>query len=243
MLADDLRGIYYIVLKDMKAYYLKPPAISWGILFPAVLILAFYLRNPGNFEKLIPGLISMTILFSTTAMEAVVINFELRLGSLERLLLAPISLPAVLLGKVLGGVVFGLLITVIVTLGALLALGLHTLYLFPLLLIVVLSLLAFSTLGALVSVSVKEVFEAQTLANFIRFPMIFLCGVFLPLSAMPPVLRHIAYVLPLTYTVNGIEQALGAATSGNLVLDILMLVVFTLAFLFPAVRLLAKRFA
>lgn len=166
MLADDLRGIYYIVLKDMKAYYLKPPAISWGILFPAVLILAFYLRNPGNFEKLIPGLISMTILFSTTAMEAVVINFELRLGSLERLLLAPISLPAVLLGKVLGGVVFGLLITVIVTLGALLALGLHTLYLFPLLLIVVLSLLAFSTLGALVSVSVKEVFEAQTLANF-----------------------------------------------------------------------------
>lgn len=243
MLADDLRGIYYIVLKDMKAYYLKPPAISWGILFPAVLILAFYLRNPGNFEKLIPGLISMTILFSTTAMEAVVINFELRLGSLERLLLAPISLPAVLLGKVLGGAVFGLLITVIVTFGALLALGLHTLYLLPLLLIVILSLLAFSTLGALVSVSVKEVFEAQTLANFIRFPMIFLCGVFLPLSAMPPVLRHIAYVLPLTYTVNGIEQALGATSSGSVVLDILILVAFTLAFFFPAVKLLARRFA
>jgi len=57
----------------------------------------------------------MTILFSTTAGEAVVINFELRLGSLERLLLAPISLPSVLLGKVLGRTIFGLLMTTVVT--------------------------------------------------------------------------------------------------------------------------------
>ncbi|MDI6848049.1 MAG: ABC transporter permease, partial [Candidatus Bathyarchaeia archaeon] len=98
--ADDLRGIFYIALKDMRTYYLKPPSVSWGIVFPFAWILAFYLRNPQNFEQLVPGLIAMTILFSTTAAEAVVINFELRLGSLGRLLLTPISLPAVLLGKV-----------------------------------------------------------------------------------------------------------------------------------------------
>jgi ABC-2 type transport system ATP-binding protein len=44
-----------------------------------------------------------------TIAAAVVINFELRLGSLERLLLAPVSLSAVLLGKVLGGVLFSVL--------------------------------------------------------------------------------------------------------------------------------------
>ena len=54
MLADNLRGIYYIALKDMKAYYLKPPAISWGVIFPAALLLAFYIRSPGNFEDLVP---------------------------------------------------------------------------------------------------------------------------------------------------------------------------------------------
>jgi len=102
----------------MRTYYLKPPSISWGIVFPFAWILAFYLRNPQNFEQLVPGLIAMTILFSTTAAEAVVINFELRLGSLERLLLAPISMSAVLLGKVIGGTIFGLIMTIAVTLGS-----------------------------------------------------------------------------------------------------------------------------
>ena len=120
MWKDNLRGIYYITLKDVKTYYLEPPAISWGIVFPVAWILAFYLRNPRDFEQLLPGLIALTILFSATAVEAVVINLELRLGSLERLLLAPISLPAVLLGKVLGGVIFGLLMTAVVTLSSIL---------------------------------------------------------------------------------------------------------------------------
>jgi ABC-2 type transport system permease protein len=112
---DNLRSMYYIALKDMRTYYLKPPAISWGLVFPAVWILAFYLRNPQSFEELIPGLIAMTILFSTTAAEAVVINFELRIGSLERLLLAPVSFSGVLLGKILGGAIFGLIMTTAVT--------------------------------------------------------------------------------------------------------------------------------
>ena len=60
-----------------------------------------------RYMGVVPGLIAMTILFSTTAAEAVVINFELRLGTLERLLLAPVSITSVILGKVLGGFLFG----------------------------------------------------------------------------------------------------------------------------------------
>jgi len=37
---------YYIARKDLKAYYLKPPLISWGVMLPVVFLLAFYLRNP-----------------------------------------------------------------------------------------------------------------------------------------------------------------------------------------------------
>jgi len=242
MWKDNLRGIYYIAIKDMKTYYLKPPAISWGIVFPLVWILAFYLRNPQDFRELVPGLIAMTVLFSTTAAEAVVINFELRLGSLERLLLAPISLSAVLLGKILGGVIFGFMMTAIVTLSSVLVFGLqvNTLYL---VLILIPSLFAFSSLGALLCVLVKEVFEAQTLLNLPRFLMIFLCGVVYPVSALPPALKYFAYVLPLTYTVDGVQQSLGSVQSGNIILDVFVLIAFTLAFIFPAVKLLAKKFA
>ncbi len=85
MLADDLRGMFYIALKDLKAYYFKPPNISWGILFPFAFILAFAIRNPGDLRALVPGLLALTILFGTSSMEAIVIVFERRIGSLERL--------------------------------------------------------------------------------------------------------------------------------------------------------------
>src|SRR4030042_4322869 len=54
-------------------------------------------------------------------------------------------------------------------------------------------------LGLFIAVSVSEVFEAQTFSNFFRFPMIFLCGLFFPISSLPVFLRPLAYVFPLTY--------------------------------------------
>jgi ABC-2 type transport system permease protein len=241
MWRDNLRGIFYIALKDMRTYYLKPPSVSWGIVFPIAWILAFYLRNPQGFEELVPGLIAMTILFSTTAAEAVVINFELRLGSLERLLLAPISLPAVLLGKVFGGAIFGLMMTGIVASGSVIVLGVHLNMLY-LIFVIISSLLVFSSLGALLCVLVQEVFEAQTLLNLPRFLMIFLCGVVYPVSAMPAVLQYLAYVMPLTYTVDGLRHSFSTASSTRVFADTLVLMGFFILFIFPAIKLFGKKF-
>jgi len=238
----DLRSIFYIALKDMKTYYLKPPSLSWGIVFPITWILAFYLRNPQNFDQLVPGLIAMTILFSTTAAEAVVINFELRVGSLERLLLTPTSFQAVLLGKVIGGAIFGLMMTIVVTAGCILALRLYYVNLIYLVLIVVPSLLVFSSLGALMCVLVKEVFEAQTLLNLPRFIMVFLSGVIYPVSAMPLLLQYIAYLMPLTYTVHGLQQTFSSSPSNLIFVDVLLLLGFFLIFVLPAIKLLQRKF-
>jgi len=241
MWRDNLRGIFYIALKDMKTYYLKPPAISWGIVFPITWILAFYLRNPGDFKELIPGLIAMTILFSSTSAEAVVINFELRVGTLERLLLAPISIGGILLGKVLGGVIFGFFMTTVVTIISVLVLKLNPNILF-LILIILPSLFVFSSFGALLCVMVKEVFEAQTLLNLPRFLMVFLSGVVYPVSKMPVALQYFAYILPLTYTVEGLRKSFSGTPDRTLFLHTLILIFFLLLFIFPAVKLLSKKF-
>ena len=63
MIREELEGVWYILLKDLKAYYFKPPNISWGILFPLVLALAFSLRNPAGLTELSPGLVAMAALF------------------------------------------------------------------------------------------------------------------------------------------------------------------------------------
>ncbi|MCF6148732.1 MAG: ABC transporter permease [Candidatus Kuenenia sp.] len=238
---DNLRAIYYIALKDIRTYYLKPPAISWGIVFPITWILAFYLRMPGDFRELVPGLIAMTILFSTTAAEAVVINFELRLGSLERLLLAPVTVPAVLMGKIAGGAIFGCIMTAIVTMGSVFFLEIHSNMLY-LTIIILISCMTFATLGAFLCVLVKEVFEAQTLLNLPRFIMIFLSGVVYPISKMPLWLQYVSHSLPLTYTVNGIRNCFVNGAILPVFKDILILIGFFILFLVLAIRFLHKKF-
>jgi ABC-2 type transport system permease protein len=240
MLVDDLRGMFFIALKDLRAYYLKPPNISWGILFPFAFMLAFTIRNPGDIRNLIPGLIGLTILFGTSSMEATVIVFERSIGALERLILAPVSLPSLLAGKLIGGMVFGLTITIVVLAIVLTFFGAGGINWLLLILALLLSSAVFSALGAFVSVTVKEIFEAQTLANFIRFPMMFLGGVFVPVNSLPFGLQIVARFLPLTYSVEIIQSAMLGTSSSNVLINIIVLAAFTIAFYALAVRALAK---
>jgi ABC-2 type transport system permease protein len=240
MLADDLRGMFYIALKDLRAYYFKPPNISWGILFPFAFVLAFALRNPGDVRELVPGLLALTVLFGTSSMEAIVIVFERRIGSLERLLLAPVRLPALLAGKLLGGMVFGLTVTLVVLIIALAVFGASNVNWFLLVLALLLSAAAFSAMGAFVSVAVKEVFEAQTLANFIRFPMMFLGGVFIPVASLPLGLRIVARLLPLTYAVEALRTALAGGKLAAGGLDLAVLALFAATLFGLAARILAR---
>ena len=243
MLIDDLRCIFAITLKDLRAYYFKPPNISWGILFPFAFLLAFTLRSPGSPETLVPGLLGLTLLFGTTSMEAIVITFERRIGALERLLLAPMRLPALLVGKLFGGMIFGL-ITTAVTLGIAAAVfGLGAVRWALLMIAVLLSAAAFSALGVLVSVAVKEVFEAQTLANALRFPMMFLGGVFVPVGSLPRILKVVARFLPLTYSVEVFQIALSGGSLWRAGLDLAVLALFATVFFVFAVRILAQRIA
>jgi ABC-2 type transport system permease protein len=105
--------------------------------------------------------------------------------------------------------------------------------------VLILTVLAHSALGALIAVSVKEVFEAQTLSNYFRFPMVFLCGVFLPVEAMPVPLQVVAHLLPLTYAVDAFHQVLiGPLHTALMLTDLAALTLFLVIFLVLATRLL-----
>ena len=102
--------------------------------------------------------------------------------------------------------------------------------------------MVFSSLGAMLCVLVKEVFEAQTLLNLPRFIMVFLSGVVYPVSAMPLALQFLAYLMPLTYTVDGLRQAFSLSQSTIIFVDTLVLLGFFTVFILPAIRLLYRRF-
>ncbi|NWF92083.1 MAG: ABC transporter permease [Syntrophaceae bacterium] len=194
-------AFWNILLKDMRNYYLKPPNISWGLVFPVAWTLMFFLKSqtPVNVRELLPGVISLSILFGTTSVLAVTLTFERRSRSFERLLLAPLDLNFLMLAKTSGAILFGMVNAFVPVLFASLMTSLSGLQWIPMLGAIFLIAVTSTLLGLFIAVSVKEVFEAQTFSNFFRFPMIFLCGLFIPVQTLPLFLRPLSYILPLTY--------------------------------------------
>jgi len=194
-------AFWNILVKDMRNYYLKPPNISWGLVFPVAWTLMFFLKSQTavNVRDLLPGVMSLSILFGTTSMLAVTMTFERRSRSFERLLLAPLDLNFLMLAKTSGAILFGMINAFVPVLFASFLTNLSGIRWLPALGAVFLIAVTSTLLGLFIAVSVKEIFEAQTFSNFFRFPMIFLCGLFIPLQALPFFLRPLSYILPLTY--------------------------------------------
>ncbi len=208
-------AFWNILLKDMRTYYLKPPNINWGIIFPLAWTGMFLIRSGSGLDSipaLLPGLMAISILFGTTSMLAVTVTFEKKNSSFDRLLLAPISFDLLMLAKTSGAILFGIVNALIPILMASFIADIYVSS-WPLLILAVFLIAVVSTfLGLLIAVAVSEVFEAQTFSNFFRFPMIFLCGLFLPVSKLPIFIRPLSYALPLTY---GVDIMQGLVRGGN----------------------------
>ncbi len=205
-------AFWNILLKDMRAYYLKPPNVSWGILFPLAWTAMFFIKSGGGPERwmeVLPGVAAIAILFGTTSMLAVTVTFEKKSRSFERLLLAPISLEWLMFAKTAGAILFGVGNAFVPFAIAAFFVDLAPVAWGTVLPAVFLIAVSSTFLGLFIAVSVSEVFEAQTFSNFFRFPMIFLCGLFFPIAKLPVFLQPLAFLFPLTYGVDLLRHAFG----------------------------------
>jgi ABC-2 type transport system permease protein len=232
-------AFWNILTKDMRAYYLKPPNISWGIIFPLAWTGMFFIRTGSGLESvlaLLPGVMTISILFGTTSMLSVTITFERRSRSFDRLLLAPISLELLMLAKTSGAILFGIVNAFVpIIIAAFLAdlSGIVWSLVVPaILLIGVVS----TFLGLFIAVSVSEVFEAQTFSTFFRFPMIFLCGLFFPIMSLPIFIRPLSYILPVTYGVDILHGAVNGEHIMSFSLDFIILGAFCIVLFLLSLR-------
>jgi ABC-2 type transport system permease protein len=224
----DWIAFWNILVKDMRNYYLKPPNISWGLIFPVAWTLMFFLKSPTaiNVRELLPGVMALSILFGTTSMLSVTMTFERKSRSFERLLLAPLDLNFLILAKTSGAILFGVANAFVPVLFAAFLTDLTGIRWLSTLGAAVLIAVTSTLLGLFIAVSVKEVFEAQTFSNFFRFPMIFLCGLFIPVQALPLFLQPVSYVLPLTYGADILKTAISRNGHLELALNFAILLLF-----------------
>jgi ABC-2 type transport system permease protein len=90
---NQLKRSLGITKKDIRIYYQKGPVITFGLLMPLFLFLAFLIGNRDlSTIFLVSGLIGMTLFFTATAVSPIIAPWEAQLQTLERLISAPISI-------------------------------------------------------------------------------------------------------------------------------------------------------
>ncbi len=220
LLADSLT-VFWGDWLDLRVRIVQVAAS--GLVSPLIYILAFGLGlgssiRPGagisgaydNYlEFILPGMValsSMTISFGGTTFS--ICGDRLFTKTFEEMLLVPIHPLALHFGKMLAGIVRGLMTSGSVILVAVLFTGKVWSFLNPLfLLLLVLNCAVFSGLGVLVGLNVRSLESVGLYNNFVIVPMSFLGATFFDPAALPTALKALVYLLPLTYTSIGLRAA------------------------------------
>jgi len=231
----------YIAKKDAKIYFFKWPNITFGLLLPAIIYLAFSVGRPTEISLTIPGLVAMAALFGAGAIQSVALPLERATGTFDRLLAAPVSLATIIVGKALGGFFFGMVLSMAYSLIVIRLSGATLTYPFLFAFGVILSSFVFSALGVCISAPFRDIPEAMPPATLLRVSMVFLGGVLIPVATLPNFLQLIAYLLPLTYAVDMLHQAMtGQIITQSFLVDTAALVVFSVFFFAAAVLILER---
>jgi len=227
----QIHGSIVILKKNARLYYLKPPVLIFGILFPVFFFLAFKMGRPIAAEDFVPGMVAMALWFTASAVGPLVTPWERSAKTYERLISSPVSVPAILLGDVMSGLVFGVCLSIVSVLIGLIFTD-ASITNTPLLLAgIVIGALNFATLGVLLaSPPASGPSNIMLLSNLIRLPLLFVSGIFMPIGQMPTWAQWIAPLSPLSYAGALIQSAFGRTAFFPVWLSLLMLVSFTLIF-------------
>jgi ABC-2 type transport system permease protein len=227
-----------VTIKDMRVYYLQPPMIMFGLILPFFLFFSFSIKRDVGADVGIARLLAMTTFFTASSAGPVIIPMERRMGTYDRLMAAPMSLATLLIAQTLVGAFFAFVASAVPLLVGLVWLHVTISNAVLLLAGLLLASLAFSAFGLVFgSIPVQSVGSIMMPSTLIRWPLLFISGIFIPLSEMAPWARALSYLSPLTYAQDVINHAVLGAGYLNRWLDLGVLVVLLIVFLIPAARL------
>ncbi|OGO02966.1 MAG: ABC transporter [Chloroflexi bacterium RBG_13_54_8] len=237
LLWQQMRRSLAIARKDIRIYYSKGPVVIFGILFPVFLFLSFTIGRHLSVDSMIPGLLGMILFFTATSISPIVVPWEAQARTLERLMSCPVRLETIIVGDVLASFAFGMAISLVpIIIG--LALGVTVSSPAILALAVILAALCFASLGSVFSIPPTNLpATVNMIASVVKFPVVFISGIFIPLDELPAWGQAIAYISPLTYFTDIARGCIQGRGHLSLAVDFGALIAFTLLFLLVAMKL------
>jgi ABC-2 type transport system permease protein len=178
-------------------------------------------------EFVYPGIVVMAALFGAMLM-AISTVYDREFGVLRLMLASPAGVPAVLTGRAVAAAIVGLLQGAVVLALAPLVLTVSIREMMAALGALALASIVSSMLGLLVAARLRSVENFAGVINVVLFPLLFVSGALYPTGAMPPALRLLAQINPVTYQVDLMRHAFGQQTEFPVATDVLVLATATL---------------
>ena len=237
-LSDEITLAWTVTLKDMKVYYLRPGMVMFGLMMPFFMFFSFSVRREIAAAEGLARLLALTVFFTAAAAGPFIIPLERRLGTYDRLLVAPMSLITLLLGKTAVGAIFAIVVASVSAVVGTIVFGTGIAQ--PGLLIagILVGSFSFSTLGIIFgSIPTRNPGEVQMPSTLLRWGLLFISGVFIPLAEMSAPARYVSYISPLTYAQDLMNHAVLGIGLINPWLDLFVLLLTVVIFLLPSYKL------
>ncbi len=233
--------IYILWLRQVKRYIRSKSRIIGSLGQPLLFLITFGFGFGSIYQKagqgsyiqfLAPGIILMSVLFTAVFSGAELI-WDKQFGFLKETLVAPVPRFHIMLGRTLGGATVSVLQGVIVFILTLFV-GFRPDTLHELLIGFVLIFLVavlFTSVGTVIASLMEDMQGFQLIMNFLVMPTFFLSGAIFPLTNLPPFLKVITVINPLTYGVDGVRGAFIGVSNYGFGLDFFITAAVAFVFL------------
>ena len=232
---SELSGLYAIWEREIRIYFREKSRLVGSIVSPLLWLFLFgtgmgsaFAGAGGNFNYqtfLFPGIVTMTVLFTSIFYGAYVV-MDKRLDFLKEVLVSPVSRTTIFFGKVLGGVTDATIqATILMVLAPVFGIpfSINLLFAYVFLFLMVTGLVS---IGLIIGSLMDSPEGFSLIMSFLNFPLFFLSGALFPLTNMPTWLLVFTRLNPVTYGVDAMRQLMTGMGSIGLFTDFVVLVVF-----------------
>ena len=159
------------------------------------------LYNPGKrfIEYVVPGIIGIILQLLTVTLTACTIARERESGTLYQLMVTSLRRSEIVIGKILPYLAISILLILVIIVVAALHFHVQFHQHHMLAVICLLFLLCSLGLGLLISAFSRTQTQAIQLSVFFLLPIFVLSGAFAPLEQLPPAIRYLSELFPLTH--------------------------------------------
>lgn len=226
--AKQLNGVVKLLINSMAS---AQPSAGRPVVTPTLTTTYLYggpqFTQTDAFAPLLIGVFSFFFVFLLTS---VAFLRERSQGTIERLLVAPLTRTELVLGYVFGFTLFALAQSAVILLYVIFVLRVH--YAgnpFVIFLVTALLTIGGVNLGIFVSAFARNELQIVQFIPLVIVPQVLLGGLFFPVKTLPVVLYQLANVMPLTYANFALQDVmLKGFGVGDIVGDLLFLIGFAL---------------